>query len=351
MTTYIIIFFLALGVAMASTPLARRLALATGYVDQPSARKVHTSPIPLLGGIAIYLASVLAVLLVNNGDQLPGHIQQLAGILVGGTVVALFGLWDDRRSLKPVVKLVGELLAVSILMASGISVEFLKNDVLNTLVTILWVVGITNAVNFLDNMDGLSGGVVAIAAAFFFLLATTNGQVLVASLSAALLGACLGFLRYNFNQASIFMGDTGSLFLGFVLSAVGIKLRFENVDVVTWMIPVMVLGLPIFDTTLVVLSRLRRGVNPFTTAGTDHTSHRLVAMGMTRREAVLTLYLMAMAFGMASLFLLKATIIEGYFTGAVVALLSLAAMIRLEFLSPAGHALSGERPSTQRTLL
>ena len=181
------------------------------------------------------------------------------------------------------------------------------------------MVGITNALNLLDNMDGLSSGVAAVAAAFFFLLAITNGQFLVASLSAALLGAALGFLRYNLiltgasSKATIFIGDTGALFLGFVLAALGIKLRFENTDLVTWMIPVLVLGLPVFDTTLVTLSRLRRGVAPYT-GGKDHFSHRLVALGLTRREAVLVLYLIAVAFGMCALFLLSASIEEAYFT-------------------------------------
>jgi len=336
MTIYILIFFAALFVSLAGTPLARRSAVHLGVVDMPSARKVHASPIPLLGGAAVYLGFVLALLLFRDVLALPGHVEQLGGILGGATIVALFGFWDDSRGkrMRPLVKLVGQLLAVTVLIASGIRVEFLHYTVPNLLITVLWVVGITNALNFLDNMDGLSSGIAAVAAAFFFLLATTNGQILVASLSAALLGATLGFLRYNLtlrpgNQASIFLGDTGALFLGFVLAAVGIKLRFENVDIVTWMIPVMVLGLPIFDMTLVTISRLRRGLSPFT-AGKDHVSHRLVALGLTPREAVLTLYLVAVVFGLCSLFLLKASIPEGYFTGSVVALCSLAGLIWLE---------------------
>ena len=143
------------------------------------------------------------------------------------------------------------------------------------------MIGITNAVNFLDNMDGLSGGVTAIAAAWFLLLSITNGQILVAPFAAALMGASLGFLVYNFNPARIFMGDAGSLFLGFMLAAVGLKLRFPGQpDAMTWMIPVLVLGIPVLDMTLVTISRLRRGVNPWTTAGKDHLSHRLVQLGL-----------------------------------------------------------------------
>ncbi len=329
MAVYMIIFFAALGIAYAGTPLAQRVALALGFVKQPGARHIHSSPIPLLGGAAIYIGFMAALLLVNKNS--PAEYTQLAAILVAATVVALFGLWDDRRGLSAIVKLVGQFLAAAIIIWSGIRVEFLHQPELNLIASFAWLIGISNAINFLDNMDGLAGGTVSIACAFFFLIATGNDQILVASLSAALFGACLGFLRFNFNQAKIFMGDTGSLFLGLVLAAVAIKLRFENQDIVTWMIPVMVLGLPLFDTTLVTISRLRRGVNPFTTAGKDHTSHRLVDRGLSRREAVLTLYLVCCAFGLASLFLLKATIFEGYFTGAIVAAICLFALWRLEF--------------------
>jgi UDP-GlcNAc:undecaprenyl-phosphate/decaprenyl-phosphate GlcNAc-1-phosphate transferase len=329
MAVYMLIFFAALAIAYAGTPLAQRVALASGFVKQPGARHIHTSPIPLLGGAAIYAGFIVALLVVNHNS--PAEYTQLAAILVAATVVALFGLWDDRRGLSAVVKLIGQFLGAAIIIWSGISVQFLHQPVLNVIASFAWLIGISNAINFLDNMDGLAGGVVSIACAFFFLLATGNNQILVASLSAALFGACLGFLRFNFSQAKIFMGDTGALFLGLVLATVAIKLRFDNHDIVTWMIPVMVLGLPLFDTTLVVISRLRRGVNPFTTAGKDHTSHRLVDHGWSRREAVLVLYLVCCAFGMASLFLLKATVFEGYVTGGVVAAICLFALWQLEF--------------------
>ena len=202
---------------------------------------------------------------------------------------------------------------------------------LDGFVTVVWVAGITNAMNFVDNMDGLSGGLAAIAAAHFLLLAAMSGQYLVGILAAGLLGACLGFLIYNVNPASIFLGDSGALFLGFMLAAVGIKLRFpSNVTFVTWMVPVLVLALPVFDLTLVVISRLRRGVNPFTTAGKDHTSHRLVAMGFTPREAVLLLYLVAGACGMLATFVTQASIVEGYVVGGLAAVVGVAALIWLE---------------------
>jgi UDP-GlcNAc:undecaprenyl-phosphate GlcNAc-1-phosphate transferase len=287
MPTILLIFFAALLLAMGATPLARRVAFVLGILDQPAARKVHTSPMPLLGGVAIYLAFLAALLLFSDTF----YVNQVIGILLGATWVSFLGIWDDWRTLRPLVKLVGQLLAVTILVATGVNVEFLRNPVLNLLVTTVWFVGITNAVNFLDNMDGLSGGVAAIASAWFLVLSLQNGQFLVAPFAAALLGASLGFLVYNFNPARIFMGDAGSLFLGFMLAALGVKLRFPGQpDTVTWMIPVLVLGVPVLDMTLVTVSRVRRHVNPWTTAGKDHLSHRLVQMGMSHRRAVLAIY-------------------------------------------------------------
>ncbi len=327
MTTYMLIFTSALLFAVGGTPLARKLALRLGVIDQPSARKLHLSPVPLLGGVAIYGACILALLIFEDRFRIP----QLVSILLGATLVSFLGVWDDRWGMRPLLKLGGQVLAALILIWTDVQVSFLPHPFLNGTLTVLWVVGITNALNLLDNMDGLSGGVGAIASAFFLLLAAMHDQYLVGGLAAALLGACLGFLVYNFNPARIFMGDTGSLFLGFILAAVGIKLRFPaNVPIVTWMVPVMVLGLPIFDTTLVLISRLRRGLNPLTTPGKDHVSHRLVAMGLTQREAVLVLCLVCGALGVLAIFLTQASVMEGYVVGGTVALVGLWALWRLE---------------------
>jgi UDP-GlcNAc:undecaprenyl-phosphate GlcNAc-1-phosphate transferase len=327
MTTYMLIFASALAIVIGIMPLVKRAAIRFGFVDEPSARKVHTRAVPRLGGAAIYLGCIAALLIF--GDRF--YVAQLVSILVGATFVSFLGMWDDRRSLRPLLKLAGQVLATGILVASGIQVSFFPYPILNLFATVLWMVGITNALNLLDNMDGLSGGVATVASVFFFLLAVMSRQYLVSSLAAALLGACLGFLYYNLNPASVFMGDTGSLFIGFVLAALGIKLRFpDNVAFVTWMIPVVVLGLPIFDTVLVVISRLRRGLNPLTTPGKDHVSHRLVTLGATQREAVLMLYLVCCALGVVAMFLTQATIIEGYFIGGLSVVVALYALWRLE---------------------
>ncbi|HIP97715.1 MAG TPA: undecaprenyl/decaprenyl-phosphate alpha-N-acetylglucosaminyl 1-phosphate transferase [Anaerolineae bacterium] len=322
-----LVFGCALVFAVGATPVMRRAAPWLGVMDRPSSRKVHRRPMPRLGGAAIYGAFILALLLLGTSY----NIHELVSILLGATLVSFFGLWDDRWGLHPLLKLAGQTLAALVLIYTGVQVHVFPWPALNVGVTLFWLVGITNALNLMDNMDGLAGGVGGIAAAFFVLLAAMNGQYLVGALAAALLGACLGFLIYNFNPASIFMGDTGALFLGFMLAAVGIKLRFPaNVDIVTWMVPVMTLGLPIFDTTLVVISRLRRGLNPLTAAGKDHTSHRLVTLGFTQREAVMALYLVGGALGVIAIFLTQATVVEGYVVGATVALVGLYALWRLE---------------------
>ncbi|MFC2029472.1 MraY family glycosyltransferase [Chloroflexota bacterium] len=325
--SFLLIFAVALMLAVGATPLARRVALRLGIIDKPDRRKIHVDPVPLLGGVAIYAACIAAVLIFGNRYRL----NELVGILVGASLVSLLGVWDDRRGLSPLLKLAGQFLAASILVLTGVYVGTFPWEWLNIALTLAWVVVITNSLNLLDNMDGLSGGVGAAAAMYFLLLATTNDQYLVGALSAALIGACLGFLVYNFNPASIFMGDAGSLFLGFMLAAVGIKLRFpEGVQIVTWMVPVLILGLPLFDTALVIVSRLRRGLNPLTTPGKDHVSHRLVALGYTRREAVLICYLICAGLGVVALFITQASVIEGYVVGSIVAAVGAWSLWRLE---------------------
>ena len=328
MSTLILIFVTALVFAIGGTPIARRLAEHIGLVAKPGGYRVHTGSIPLLGGVAIYGAFLIALILFADRFYIP----QLVGILVGATMVSFLGIVDDRIGLRVWTKLIGQTLGALILIVTGVSIELFPYPVLNAAVSLFWIVGITNAMNLLDNMDGLSGGVAAVAATFFLLISALNGQYLVGSLSAAILGAALGFLIYNFNPASIFMGDTGSLFLGFVLAAIGIKLRFIDHPVVyTWFIPILVLAVPIFDTTLVFVSRLRRGLNPLTSPGTDHLSHRLVARGFTKREAVLILYLLAGALGVLAMFCAQATNAENYIIIAGVLIAGLVAFWKLEF--------------------
>ena len=324
---YVLIAITALIGVVLATPVVRRVAWRFGFIDQPSFRKVHATPMPRLGGLAIYAGFIVALLVLGTRFR----FNEAVGILLGATLVSVVGGIDDHSPIGPAPKLLAQALAAGILIFSGVQVAVFDQQWLNVVVTVIWVVGITNALNFLDNMDGLSAGIAAVASAFFLLLAALNNQYLVGVMSAALLGACIGFLWYNFNQASIFMGDSGSLFIGFILAALGIKLRFpDNTDIVTWMAPVLVLGLPILDTTLVTVSRLRRGVNPLTTAGKDHISHRLARLTGSKREAVLMCYLIGGVFGMAAIFVTTATVLEGYLVGAVIGVAGVAAIWWLE---------------------
>lgn len=335
MTQTLLIFLTALVFSAVGTPLARRLAIHTGVVDAPNARKIHANPVPLLGGAAIYAGFVFALVLF--GERF--YVRELVAILLGATLVSLFGLVDDRWGMHAYLKLGGQVLAGVVLLLGGTQVQLFAPDWLNWALTLFWVVGITNALNLLDNMDGLSAGTTTVAAAFFLLLAAMGkpSQVLVGALAAALIGACIGFLRYNLNPATIFMGDTGSLFLGFLLAALAIKLRFpSNVPWVTWLVPVCVLGLPILDTSLVFFSRLRRGKNPLTTPGKDHISHRLVALGTTKREAVLICYLIGGVCGMVAVFVAQARPTDAYLAAGLLVLAAIATIAWFEWRVPAG---------------
>src|SRR5271156_596484 len=306
--TEAIVFAIALAASLGLTVPIRHLALRFGMVDKPGPRKVHLNPIPLLGGIAIYLGFALAVLLTLRGAA----YQQILGILAGATLLAIVGFLDDGGLLHHQVKLfIGMPLAALFLIASGIRAQLFSQFfpgglgfVLDFCLTIVWVVGITASFSILDHMDGLCAGIAAVAAAFFTMSAMMNGQVLVSTLGAATLGASLGFLRWNFNPAKIFMGDGGAMFLGFLMATLGLKVRPDGTPFpLNWLVPVLILDVPIFDTTLVSISRARRGLLPFTSPGKDHTAHRLSHLGMGHRGAVLAMYSWAIACGAIALFI------------------------------------------------
>jgi UDP-GlcNAc:undecaprenyl-phosphate GlcNAc-1-phosphate transferase len=281
---------------------------------------------PLMGGVAIVAGFIVALLFFYG--SLP---RTVTAVLLASCIIAVIGLLDDRYDLPAGIKFAAEFGVVALLLAFDIGVKLPIPMVLNYLITFVWIVGITNAINFLDNMDGLSAGLSAVSAAFILLLGSEGGQFLVSTLAAAVLGACLGFLRYNFKPAKIFMGDVGALFLGFLLAVTSLQLRFsDNLSTITWMVPVFVMGVPIFDMSLVVFSRSRRGLNPMTTPGKDHTSHRLVELGFSQREAVLILYLIAGVLGMIGLFVAQANVVEAYTVGTITAMLAIYAIWWLE---------------------
>ena len=308
------------------TPLMVRLARRINFVDAPASRKLHVTPMPMLGGVAIYAGMATAVLFSGTPT-----LAELVGVLGGATIVTAFGVWDDRFGMPPAVKLIGQIIAAALLIFVGIQVRLFHNDLLDIALTVLWVVGISNAVNFLDNMDGLAAGLAGVASAFFFIIAVVEGLGLVASVAAATLGACVAFLYYNFSPATLFMGDAGSMLLGFVLAVLGIKLEFSSIPTtVTWMIPILVLGLPIFDTTLVVISRLR-GKRPVYLGGKDHVSHRLMqVLKMSPARAVVTLYLIAAGLGLLAIVVLQSTPLQAGILALSLAILFIAALIWFE---------------------
>ena len=335
MAAGLLAFLIALLASLFLTAPVRALALRVGMVDLPGPRKVHLQPIPLLGGLAMYAGVVLGVLLLFNG---PARAQ-IEGILAGATLIAAVGILDDRGLLHHQVKLfVGMPLAAAILLLSGVRTQVFSTllggrsgDLLDIFLTVVWVVGITASFSILDHMDGLCAGIAAMASAFFAMLAYLNGQILVTVLAAAVLGAATGFLRWNFKPAKIFMGDGGAMFLGFLMATLGLKLRLESSNMLSaWAVPVLVLGATIFDTTLVTISRSRRGLLPFATPGKDHAAHRLANLGLGQRGAVLAMYILGAVSGLLAFLVsfLRFSISFGVFALAV--LLALAGIAFLE---------------------
>jgi UDP-GlcNAc:undecaprenyl-phosphate GlcNAc-1-phosphate transferase len=309
---YAAAFAAALIGALLATPVARKLALRLGIVDMPAARKVHKDPVPYLGGLAIILAFVVSMALGVIVRGLPGSYAQVVAILGGGLVLAAMGLIDDLLVIPGWIKVPLEIGVALWLFAAGVRAQPFKHLALDLPLNVAWVVGITNAVNYQDNMDGLSAGIVAIAAAYFFVMASLTHQILVASLAAALTGCALGFLWWNRPPARIFMGDAGSLFLGFLLAALGLKLRFDNIDQVTFFVPVAVMAIPILDALMVSVSRVQRGLSPIH-PGRDHISHRLVKVGIPSPAAVGLIYFASASCGWLGLVIAYAVPHTAYF--------------------------------------
>lgn len=282
--------------SLALTPLSRQIAMRLGVVDKPNQRKIHFDHKPMMGGLAIYIALIVAFLLFSP----PRHIRELGIVLAGATVLALLGLIDDRYDLPWRSKLPIMLLAAAALVATGIQMKLTGIPLVDIPVTIFWVFAITNATNYLDNMDGQSAGMTAIAAFFFMVIALTQGLSLVSLLAAAVLGSALGFLVYNYNPSSTFMGDMGALPLGFILAVLAIKLEFDRPFSVEWLIPVFILALPVFDVNLVTWTRIFEGRSP-AQAGKDHTSHRLMSMGFHQRGTLSIIYGACVLFGALAL--------------------------------------------------
>lgn len=308
---YLAIFAAALGMAWGLTPLALGLAKKRQILDRPGDYKLQASPTPYLGGAAIVAAFTVAIIGAAVVRPPVSGSAELITIMSLALGLAALGLVDDLHGLNPFIRVVFEAVAGVGLFAAGVQVEIFDLTALNVLLTVLWVVGITNAFNLLDNMDGLSAGIAAISSFFIFVLAAVNGQFLVAALAIALTGCAVGFLRHNFHPAKIYMGDAGSLYLGFLLAVLGIKLRFDAPEHITFMVPILVLGIAIFDTLLVTATRLINKKNPWA-GGRDHTSHRIVFVGIPVPVAVALIYAAQVALGWLALIMSRVEVATGY---------------------------------------
>ncbi len=303
---------LAFCLPLALTPLVKRLAVRAGAVDRPGARKVHSVPVPCWGGLGIYLGFTAAVLL---GVPLTREIQ---GLLAGGVAILLVGLVDDWRGLSPWTKLAGQIAAASILVAFGITVDFVTNPLGGMLylgafsipVTIAWIVGITNALNLVDGLDGLAAGIAAISAGTIAVVSFGQEAPLVACCALLLAAAVLGFLPHNFHPARIFMGDGGSMFLGFMLASLAVLGLTKSATAFSLILPILILGIPIFDMVFAIIRRCLRGQHIFT-ADRDHLHHRLLDLGLNQRQTVLVIYGVNLLLGASAVLLTYLTTEQG----------------------------------------
>ena len=293
---YFILFVISYALVGLLTPLMRKIALAQGVLDLPnSAHKSHKKPVPYLGGVAIIIGVVIVsyIALISN-EFTWSNFWLLTSVLGPAVAMGLVGLWDDLKSLNPLPRFIGQSLA-----GIFVAIILILNDnignptgitVLDAAITVLWIVGICNSINFFDNLDGGAAGTVAVTAISLTYLAITGDQYFIAALSIVVAGSTLGFLIWNRAPARIYMGDAGALFLGLLIATLTVRFKpSADNSVISFAIPVLLLAIPILDTTVAILSRLRRKVSPFQ-GGKDHLSHRLVRAGLSRKLSAITLW-------------------------------------------------------------
>ena len=311
MPNYIWAFLLALLVALIATPAVIELAAKTGAMDAPDARKVHKGPMPRIGGLAIYVGFMAAMAFMLDFAQLPAEIANgMVGLLLGATIIVIIGLIDDYKNLPAKVKLVGQILAACVVVYFDVRIDvitdpfgdYLYLEYLAAPATIFWIVGLTNTVNLIDGLDGLAAGVSTIASITIMLVALQENVMIVALVTASLAGAALGFLKYNFNPARIFMGDTGSMFLGFVLATISVIGAVKCTATIALIVPILALGLPIMDTTFAIIRRYRGGV-PIFKPDKGHLHHRLLDLGFSQKQAVLLMYVISALLGLSAVVL------------------------------------------------
>ncbi len=316
---------LATAVSFGTTPLVKRMAYKVGAIDVPKDnRRMHKVPIPRLGGLAIFLGFFLSVLLFAEISR------ETEGILIGAVMIVILGVLDDILTLRALPKFLVQIAAAGVAVYYGNVIQYISNPILTSPapyldlgawavpVTIVWIVAITNAVNFIDGLDGLAVGVSAISSATLLVTAILVSEGNVAVMMGALLGACLGFIPYNMNPAKIFMGDTGSTFLGYILATLSIQGLFKLYAIISFAVPFLILGLPIFDICFAILRRLAHGQNPMH-ADRGHIHHRLIDMGFNQKQTVAIAYMMTAILGLAAVVLTTSGALRALFLiGAVI---------------------------------
>ncbi len=325
MRSYLLAFAIGLVLSWVLTPYVKKLAFRLGAVDKPNARKVHHTIMARLGGLAIYLGFMAGAITCMQLTK------DVVGILVGGTIITLVGIADDIFQLTAKAKLLGQIVAALVLVGFGVRIEWLNNpfggyfylDYLSIPFTVFWVVSFTNVVNLMDGLDGLAAGVSAIASVTIILVALQQGLYPVAVITAALAGGTLGFVRYNFNPATIFMGDTGSLFLGYMLAAISIYGAVKSAATIALIVPAIALGLPIMDTAFAIARRYLNG-KPIFQPDKGHIHHRLLAMGFSQRQAVIFMYLISAGLCLSAVLL---TEVEGIYAVILLAVILAAIFI------------------------
>lgn len=314
MNQFIPIFMTALALSLIFTPIAIKIAPKIGAIDIPKDnRRMHTKAMPRFGGMAIYIGSIIAMLLFLPLDT------KTLGIIAGGTLIFIVGIIDDLKGMPAKIKLGCQILCAFILFQFSVRIEFISNPfgdgyyffpwIISLIVTIIWIVGITNTINLIDGLDGLAAGVALIASVSIAYIAYINGMMETCMAMLAIAGGALGFLPFNFNPAKIFMGDGGSLFLGFMLAGISVMSPMKSATMVATVVPVLVLGLPIFDTAFAILRRLvnRR---PIMEADKGHLHHRIMAAGLGQRRTVLMLYGISGIMGVAAIMISRDLFIE-----------------------------------------
>ncbi len=339
--TVLLALALAAAVSFASTPLVKALSVKVGAVDVPKdGRRMHDHPIPRMGGLAIFFGFVAAMLLMVPLDT------ERKGMLLGAVIIVVLGIFDDIYALPAKPKFLVQIAAALIAVLAGNRIEVLSNPnifspnpywelgMLSIPVTVVWILAITNSVNFIDGLDGLACGVSTISAATMLVIALLVSERDVALMMAALVGACMGFLPYNFNPAKIFMGDTGSTFLGFIMATMSVEGMFKQYTIISFVVPFLMLGLPIFDVCFAVVRRVSHGQSPMK-PDRGHVHHRLIDMGFSQKQAVGVLYVISAILGLSAVVLTA-----GGAEKAMIFLLAMAAAAVIAwkvFLTGPGH--------------